>query len=378
VRSWQRWAAVVSGLAVLVAVPSIIAARPVHDNGTSARTLLNQVRASTGTGYSGLVETHGSLFLPNIPNTGGLAGLLSATTRLRAWWSNAEHFRVDQIAADGEHDTAVDGPLTQLWDSTRNRLIRSTGTTELRTPRASDLLPPALAERLAPRNLKAVATRTPAVRIAGRAALGLRLTPTDSDTTVRYVDIDVDTATGLPLRVAVVPRGSTKPAISSDFLELKVAPPAWHDVRFVAPPGALINLEQAPDFVADAERFAPFALPDTLAGLQRSQRVGSLLQNSGAATYGEGYTLLALVPIPPNTADQVFKALRPPTGQSVTLDRAGAEATAEHLPLVNVLALFANHRFYSLSGTVSLQILKHAAEQLVDAPPPFRGERGNQ
>jgi hypothetical protein len=328
------------------------------------------------TGYSGLVETHGSLFLPNIPSTGDLAALLSATTRLRVWWGNAEHFRVDQIATDGEHDTAVDGPLTQQWDSTRDRLVRSTGTTALRTPRGSDLLPPALAERLAPRNLKAMATRTPAVRIAGRTALGLRLTPTDSDTTVRYVDIDVDATTGLPLRVAVTARGATKPAVSSDFLEVKIRQPARQDVHFVAPPGAIISIERAPDFVADAERFAPFALPDTLAGLKRAQRVRSLLQNSGAATYGEGYTLLALVPIPPNTADQVFKALRPPTGQAIDLSRPGAEATAEHLPLVNVLVLFANHRSYALSGTVPLETLTHAAEQLVDAPPPFRSERG--
>jgi hypothetical protein len=378
VRSWQRWAAVASGLTALIAVPSIVAARPVHDNGASASSLLNQVRASTSIRYSGLVETHGSLFLPNIPNSGDLAALLSGTTRLRAWWSDADHFRVDQIATDGEQDTAVDGPLTQQWDSTRDRLIRSRGTTALRTPRASDLLPPALAERLAPRNLKATATRTPAVRIAGHNALGLRLTPTDSDTTVRYVDIDVDATTGLPLRVAIVPRGATTPAVSSDFLEVRIAKPSWRDTHFRAPPGAIISNQQAPDFVADSDRFAPFALPATLAGLPRTQRVSTLNANSGAATYGQGYTLLALIPVRPDTADQVFKALQPPNGTKVDLGRTGAQAVAEHLPLANVLIVLADHRAYALSGTVTLQTLANAADQLIDNPPPFRRDLDRQ
>jgi hypothetical protein len=378
VRAWQRWAAVCLGLVALVAIPSVVAARPVHDSHVSADALLSRVRASTSIGYSGLVETHGSLFLPNIPNAGDLAALLSQTTRLRVWWGNAEHFRVDQLATDGEHDTAVDGPLTQLWDSTRNRLIRSFGVTALRTPRATDLLPPDLAQRLVPRNLPATATRQPAVRIAGRTGLGLRLTPTNNDTTVRYVDIDVDSATGLPLRVAIVPRGSTTPAVSTDFLEIKIADPARRDIRFVAPPGALISHQPIPDFVADADQFAPFALPDTLAGLRRSQRVSTLTRDSGAATYGLGYTLLALVPVRPDTADQVFKALRPPNGVSVDLAHPGAEAVAEHLALANVLVVFVDQRAYALSGTVRLSTLTRAAEQLADAPPPFRHDRGPQ
>jgi hypothetical protein len=378
VRRWQRWAAVVVGLAALVAVPSLVAARPVHDTNASAATLLSRVRASTSIGYSGLVETHGSLFLPNIPNAGDLAALLSGTTRLRAWWGNAEHFRVDQISTDGESDTSVDGPLTQQWDSTRDRLIRSRGTTALRTPRAADLLPPDLAQRLAPRSLQATAARLPATRIAGRTALGLRLTPTDSDTTVRYVDIDVDSATGLPLRVAIVPKGASTPAVSSDFLELRIAQPSWRDTHFEAPPGAIVSFQQAPDFVADSDRFAPFALPATLAGLPRSQRVSTLTANSGAATYGKGYTLLALIPVRPSTADQVFKALQPPNGTTVDLGRGDAQAVAEHLPLANVLIVFTNGRAYALSGTVTLATLIKATNQLIDDPPPFRRDARQQ
>jgi hypothetical protein len=106
--------------------------------------------------------------------------------------------------------------------------------------------------------------------------------------------------------------------------------------------------------------------------------VSTLTRDSGAATYGQGYTLLALVPVRPDTADQVFKALQPPNGVSIDLAHPGAEAVAEHLPLANVLVVFAEQRAYALSGTVLLSTLTRAAEQLVDAPPPFRHDRGPQ
>jgi hypothetical protein len=51
---------------------------------------------------------------------------------------------------------------------------------------------------------------------------------------------------------------------------------------------------------------------------------------------------------------------------------------AEHLPLANVLVVFADQRAYALSGTVRLATLTRAAEQLADAPPPFRRDRGPQ
>lgn len=370
-RGWQRWAAVGTGLAVLAAVPSLVAARPVHDAGASASALLARVRASTSVSYSGLVETHGSLSLPDIPQAGDLAALLSSTTRLRVWWSDARHFRVDQLAAGGESDTTVTGRVTQQWDSTRDRLVESVNSTPLRIPRAPDLLPPDLAERLAPQDLPATATRLPAQRVAGRTTLGLRLTPTNRNTTVGYVDIDVDAATGLPLRVAVVPRGTDRAAVSSGFLEVTIKRPTTPDTRFTAPAGAIITELLTPDFVAEAARQAPFVLPSTLAGLPRTQRVTRLGVNAGAATYGRGYALVALVPLRLGLEAQVFAALKPPIGLIADIGRPLAHVVAERLPLANVLVMATAGGSFVLSGTVSLAVLERAARQLVDHPPHF-------
>jgi hypothetical protein len=357
---------------VLVAIPSVVAARPVHDRGTSAATLLARVRASSGTPYSGLVESHGSLSLPTIPNTGDLAALLSGTSRLRAWWQGPHHWRVDQIDNGGEDDTIVNDATTVEWNYQHDKVISTVGEQPLRQPRAGDLLPPALAERLVPADLPARATRLPAVRIAGRAALGLRLTPDGNGTTIGHVDIDVDEGSGLPLRVAVTGRGQGSPSVSTTFLELSITRPAASSVEFVPPADASTSYTAAPDFLADADRYAPFALPDSLAGLPRTTRVSRLDPNGGAATYGRGYSLLAVLPLQRSTSSQVDNALQPPVGQQVDIGRPDATALAEQIPLVNVLVVSAGFRHYLLTGTVTMPVLVRAADQLVDSPPVFR------
>jgi hypothetical protein len=371
VRSWQRWAAVTLGVAILVAIPNLIAALPVHGRNLSASQLLARVRASSALAYSGLVETHGTLSLPGIPNTGDIAALLSSTTRIRVWWSSPAEYRVDELAVDGEFDTAVQGGKTAQWDSTRNRAIFTVGTQPLRVPRADDLLPPALAERLTPDSLDVVISRLPAVRIAGRVALGLRLRPRDPRTTIGHVDIDVDQASGLALRVAVTGRGRPDPDVTTDFLEVTVGQPAEADVEFRPPAGALTSFTPAPDFIADVNRFAPFLLPDRLAGLPRTQRISTLDSHNGAATYGNGYTLMLLLPVRRSTGDQIMHALQPPVGQPVDLSPQPGSAVAEQIALGNVLAFTAGDRSYLLAGTVTAPVLDRAAQQLILHPPQF-------
>lgn len=310
--------------------------------------------------------------LPNLPQTGGLAGLVSGTTRLRVWQYSSTRFRVDQLSDDGEVDTITDGADVTQWDSTREEVTDTFGAQPLRLPQGEDLLPPQLALRLTPRDLNADIERLPATRIAGRTALGLRLTPTTATTTVRYVDIDIDQETGLPLRIAVTARGHTSPSISAEFLQVHIGEPATDTVAFQAPVGAIVRHSPAADFVADTNRFAPFQLPGSLAGLLRTQRVSTLTGNGGAATYGTGYTLLALLPMPPGTAQQVIHALQPPTGIDVVTDEPDAQAVEEQIPLANVLAVEGGGRAYLLAGTVTPQLLVNAANQLLNDPPPFR------
>lgn len=371
-RTQKRWFAVAVLVAILIAMPDLYTRRPLHAQAASASTLLAQVRHSRSLSYSGLVAAQGDLSLPSLPGASGLAGLLSSTTRLRVWWSSNSRSRVDQLSDDGEDDTITNGTTVVTWDSTREAVDDSMGIEPLRTPRAGDLLPPALAARLTPTDLAARATRLPATRIAGRTALGLRLTPIDSTTTVGSVDIDVDQTTGLPLRIAVTARGRSTPSFSSEFSSVDIGPPAPDTLGFETPPGAIVRSGQAPDVVADANRYAPFQLPDSLAGLPRTQRVDGLNGNGGAATYGRGYSLLALLPLQHTTAQRVIHALQPPIGAVLSLAGFDAQAVEEPIPLANVLAVEGGDRAYLLTGTVIPAVLRSAATQLLAHPPPFR------
>ena len=77
----------------------------------------------------------------------------------------------------------------------------------------------------------------PSRRIAGRDAAGLRVTPTDPQTTVGSVDIWADPATALPLRVEVAGR-TGPPLLSTELLEVMDGPPDPALLRPLAPPGA--------------------------------------------------------------------------------------------------------------------------------------------
>jgi hypothetical protein len=372
----RRWAVVLAGITLLIALPIAISHRPLRVKPESAAQLLAAVRDSHALAYSGLVESHGDLSLPNLPDSGGIAGLLSSTTRLRVWRDSPTSMRVDQLSDDGETDTIIDGAQTTTWDSTHEQVSVSSGIEPLRVPQATDLLPPSLADRLTPSGLSVRIDRLPATRIAGRTALGLRLTPNAGSTTIRYVDIDVDQQTGLPLRVAVTGVDNSSPSFSADFLQVHVGRPAARDVAFQTPIGAIVRHFASADFVADANRYAPFQLPDTLAGLPRTQRVSTLTDQGGAATYGTGYTLLTLLPMQQSTARQVIHALQPPIGVTVTTDQPDAQGVEEQIPLANVLAIEGGGRAYLLAGTVTPALLLKAANQLLAYPPPFRPRGG--
>ncbi len=101
----------------------------------------------------------------------------------------------------------------------------------------SDLLPPDLARRLLALAGTDPVTALPSRRIAGRDAAGLRVTPTDPQTTVGSVDIWADPTTALPLRVEVAGR-TGPPLLTTELLEVTDGPPDPALLRPLAPPGA--------------------------------------------------------------------------------------------------------------------------------------------
>jgi hypothetical protein len=173
--------------------------------------------------------------------------LLSGETQLRVWYASADQWRVAVLGIGTERDTyQLPGESRRtriVWDYGRNQLTAIDGDPTVRLPVAADLIPPDLGRRLL-----AAADRTspatpgapgdtlsalPARRIAGIAAPGMRITPNNPVTTVGYIDIWADPATGLPLEVAVTGRGAGTPFLDTRFLDLQQRAP---DPAVVAPP----------------------------------------------------------------------------------------------------------------------------------------------
>ena len=233
-RFGRRWLLVGAGAAALVGVSAVrVPAAPVTADPAALRA---RIRAGVPP-YVGYAESTGQLGLPQIPQLESTVALLTGTTRIRAYVGSADAWRADELTPTGEHGVYRVGPSEFLWDFEANQLTRVLGIAAARLPRASDLLPPDLARRLLALAGNDPVAALPSRRIAGRDAAGLRVTPTDPQTTVGSVDIWADPATALPLRVEVAGR-TGPPLLSTELLEVVDGPPDPALLRPLAPPGA--------------------------------------------------------------------------------------------------------------------------------------------
>ena len=345
-----------AGGALLVAVPSAVAMLPVDGPPMTTAALLAKVRASGSVAWSGYGESRGTLDVPDVQQLGDLASLVGGTTRLRAWWRDRNDFRVDALSLVGETDVAQDATGSWTWSSADRRALRLDGTLPVRLPQPGDLLAPILGARLS-RTSDVAASPLAVRRVAGRAAVGVRLVPRHpGTTTVDAVDLWADPGTGLPLRVEV--RAGGRVALTSLVLDLDLARPAAARTSFAPPRGVAVSRQDAPDLAALVDRFSPYALPSVLAGLTRTDAVRGL-GSGGVATYGQGLGAFALVPLPRNVARDVTRSLA---------SRAGIVST----PLINALVVRDGRRTYLLAGTVPGSVLDRAASQLRLDPPPRR------
>lgn len=360
-RRARRWCAVLALVAVLLSLPSVVGAWPAQAPSAAASTLLERVRVSDQVAWSGYGEARGDLVLPDVAALEDLPELISGTTRLRGWWRGPAQYRVDALALAGETDVFVDGDDTWTWESGDRVATLLVGDVDVRLPRAADLIAPALGARLA-RSAALVVSAGPARRLAGVDAAGLRLRPADPErTTVDRIDLWVEPRTGLALRVEVHARGGAGAALTSVLLDLDLTPPPPSRTRFSPPPDARVDVVAAPDIAAAADRYSPFQLPSTLAGLRRRTDTG---ESRGVATYGEGLTALTVVPLRGRTASRLLRGLQdgPATGPEAEISTA----------LVQGRVVRDRRRSYLLLGTVPQDLLTTALTQLRRDPPAWR------
>ena len=357
-------------LGLVVGVPRAVAAVPAHPGDVALPTLLARVRTSDAVAFSAYAESVGRLPLPDFGPFDEISDLLGDRSRLRAWWQSPTRHRVDVVTATGERDSYAGTGGSLAWDSGQRRLrVVRGGVGTIRVPAGEDLLPTTLGRRLLDGAAPAEVRRTGSERVAGRDAVTLRVTPRDPRTLVRRIDVAVDPATGLALRVAVTAKGADRPTVETEAYDLDLGPPPDDVLDFVTPPDAGVERVTAVDVNDLADKVVPVVLPDSLAGLRRRTAPGV----AGVTTYGNGFAQLAVVPLRADTERDLQRRFLIPG--ATMFDEEWGEGLRIQAPLLTGILGSRGRRGFVIVGTVSPQVLDDAARDLAASRLRFRGGR---
>jgi hypothetical protein len=371
VRGARRWAAVAVGLAVLCGLPVIASALPVSVPALTASQLRGRILASADESYAGYAESNATFGLPPLPGLTGLTSLLDGVTKMRVWQATPTRWRVDVLSDAGERDTyELSGCRSYIWDSGAELLTEVRGRQTFRLPRPADLVPPALALRLlSEAGREATFSVIAPVRVAGRSAAGLRMTPSDPASTVGHVDIWADPASGLPLMVEIFSRGSARPALESQFFQVS----SWRaDPRVLTPvrsPGTGFTVTGAGNLAGALSNLGVFALPGQLAGRARLPVPEGF---EAIGVYGGGLATFVVLGVRGDTGTDLVPNALSAGGTAVTVP--GGTGALISAPLINAVIVrpFGFLIAFLIAGTVSTQVLEQAATTIVtnQSSPP--------
>ena len=351
------------GVGLLCGLPAIVAALPVPGSALSPAALRARILASAGVPYQAYAESSVDLGLPELPDLGDVSTLLDGITDQDVWYRSPGQWRADVIASAGETDTYQTSHGIFVWDYGSNLLTQILGAEPVRLPRAADLLPPDLARRLLGYASRADhLSRLPAQRVAGVAAVGLRLVPADPATTVGEVDIWADPATGLPLEVEVTGRGASHPILVSRFLDLSEHRPSRATVTPDPAPGTGFTTTVLPDVSGILNGFGPL-LPSRLAGMARVASPGGL---ADVAAYGVGFSRFAVLPLPYGVGERALNAAS--DAGAAGIDLGSGTGALMDTPLLTVMLAQgpSGGPVYLLTGTVTAALLVRAATDLLN------------
>lgn len=374
----RRWLAVLAGVGLLLALPSVVAAWPASTSTISATTLLGRIQHSGSIGYSGYAESTGGLALPVTSQFTALSDLFGGNTQLRVWWRSDRDWRVDSLGLAGETDTHTSdlGAWSWNYESNTATFTEQPVIPEVRLPTNADLLPPQLARRLLSQATPAEASRLPAARVAGQNAAGLRIVPADPVSTIGHVDVWADPATGLPLKVKAVGKGSSSSAITASFLDVQLTTPPAERTAFAIPAGATLHTDRGQDLATVIDRLGGAAPPPALAGIARN---GLLPTLGSIGVYGRGVTEFVAVPLPARIGYSLHSQLAP-VASTQTVPGVPTDPDGDSLQLtlssgpLNLLLTPANYPGgpWLLVGTVSSDTLAKAAGELPAQPRSSR------
>lgn len=275
-RRWIRWIPAAVIPVVVVGGVIVLPLRAGADVPLPERTpqeVLTLLAESEVDAFSGTVEQTSDLGLPSLPSLSGqgsgqesaLGGgleVLTADHTARVFADGPERLRLQVLDDMGERQLVRNGGQVWAYDFRENEATRLTvpADASARADRmrgldaASTLTPAELAARaLAAIEPSTAVTTRDNVRVAGRSAYDLVLSPRTNDTLVGSVAIAVDAANGMPLRATVTARGESSPALSVAFTDLSLDTPAADLFMFAPPAGAEVTDRTLPDHASRAE-----------------------------------------------------------------------------------------------------------------------------
>lgn len=266
----------------------------------------------TDPSVSGRVDVHADLGLPSVLSgaaggaADGLASLLG-DHHLRVW-SSRDGLRISDQLPLGERSVfvAATARTAWAWDWASFTAVRLGPVPAGRSPSTGDgagpfeLMDPLSLARL---TLDALDPTTAVsvdatARVAGRPAYVLVLRPRTRDTLVGRVDIAVDAARRVPLRVAVTPRGTAAAAVSATFTSVSFGAIDPNVYRFVPPNGATVK--NARDAFA-AFGGSPFG--DASGSEEAREPSGTEDPAEYARTFGHGWATVFALRLPSGALD---------------------------------------------------------------------------
>lgn len=228
----------------------------------SAAQLLADLQGAHVDGLSGTVVEKADLGLPALPVASGgrgssdMTSLISGSHTLRVWTAGDDKSRIALLGTFGESDIIRNGTDVWSWMSHGNTadhyVIPAGDPHEDGTPPsrsgATDM--PATPEEAAKQVLAAIdpttkVTTDGTAKIAGRSAYELVVAPKDSRSMIGQVRLAIDAKSHIPLRVQVMAKGKTDPALEIGFTHLSLTRPDDANFQFTPPAGAKVNQHPA-------------------------------------------------------------------------------------------------------------------------------------
>jgi hypothetical protein len=309
----------------------------------------------------------------------GLAGdgvnplsLLSGTHTAQIFYDGPSRIRVAVPVGNGEDDLVVGNETVYLWQSgpytvTKVALpARHSQSYAIRQPIAipamTPMMPPTpaqiAAQLLAQIGPSTALRLTTTAYVAGRAAYQLVLSPRTSASLIGQVVVSVDASTGLPLRVLVVPRGTTRAALTYGFTQISYATPAASNFDFTPPEGAKVTTIDPVIALGGLGGLSPFPGPSSITGVNRrcaawcQQVLTQVIGRPSSQTpriVGSGWATVVVIPAPlvgtlarvtpPNDTRAVHAALNSFLGSGTALSGTWGNGHLIHTALLNVLTL---------------------------------------